>query len=327
MEREADRVGFGVLVGAGYAPSGMASMFEKMQQGTRLNDSQGFPYLRTHPLTTERIGEARLRLGIDLGSYRPPPRPLLHATMQARARVLADARSGTVQRLQDYDSLLSQTVSPTAADKLGAAYAGALASVLLKDAARAEAALAVARPLAAIEPGARRAVDLLAVEVALLRGDASGLARAGELLDAIGRKQGGRDSRAVLLLAAQRALLPVAPATVQKQAIDRLQTWVALHPADRPAWQSLSQLWERQGERLRSVRAGAESYAAIGDLTGAIDRLRSGQKLARAGGGSAADYIEASVIDARLRDLRAQRRREFEEDREAGSRRPPPDDL
>ena len=247
--------------------------------------------------------------------------------MQSRARVLGDVRSGSVQKLQNYDSSASQSVSTTLADKLSAAYAGAFASVLLKDAVRAEAALPVARALAAGEPEALRVVDLLAVEVALLRGDAAGLARSGELLDAIGRKQGGRDSRAVLMLSAQRGLLPGAPATVQRQAIDRLQTWVALHPADRLAWQQLSLLWERQGEKLRSVRAGAESYAAIGDLTGAIDRLRSGQKLARAGAGSPADYIEASVIDSRLRDLRAQRRREFEEDREAGSRRPPPDDL
>jgi len=40
---------------------------------------------------------------------------------------------------------------------------------------------------------------------------------------------------------------------------------------------------------------------------GAIDRLRAGQRLAHSGRGQ--DFIEASVIDARLRDLEAQRRR------------------
>ncbi|WP_130431420.1 M48 family metalloprotease [Rivibacter subsaxonicus] len=325
MEREADRVGYGVLTGAGYSPSGMAAMFEKMQLASRLNDNQGFPYLRTHPLTTERIGEARTRLGVDLGAYRPPPRPLLHAAMQARARVLADARSGYLQKLQDYDSAASQIASPTSADKLGAAYAGAMASILLKDAARAEAAVAVARPLAAGDAGAKRAVDLLAAEAALLRGDASGLARSAEYLEAAGRSQGGRESRAVLMLSAQRALASGAPTSAQKAASDQLQTWVALHPNDALAWQQLSQLWQRQGEKLRSVRAEAESRAAIGDITGAIDRLRSGQKLAR--GPAAGDFIEASVIDARLRQLRAQRRTEWEEDYQAGARRIPPDDL
>ena len=37
-----------------------------------------------------------------------------------------------------------------------------------------------------------------------------------------------------------------------------------------------------------------------------FDRLRAGQRLVRAG--NAADFIEASVIDARLRELDAQRR-------------------
>ncbi|MFG5411130.1 M48 family metalloprotease [Piscinibacter sakaiensis] len=63
MEREADRIGFGLLTGAGFSPAGMAAMFEKLDQASRLNDSGSYPYLRSHPLTTERIGEARSRLG------------------------------------------------------------------------------------------------------------------------------------------------------------------------------------------------------------------------------------------------------------------------
>ena len=51
MEREADRVGYGVMTGAGYSAAGMALMFEKLDRSSRLNDSGGFPYLRSHPLT------------------------------------------------------------------------------------------------------------------------------------------------------------------------------------------------------------------------------------------------------------------------------------
>ena len=64
VEREADRVGFQVMTAAGFAPGGMAAMFEKMDASSRLNDFGGFPYLRTHPLTVERIGEARARAGM-----------------------------------------------------------------------------------------------------------------------------------------------------------------------------------------------------------------------------------------------------------------------
>ncbi|MBC8057500.1 MAG: M48 family metalloprotease, partial [Rhizobiales bacterium] len=65
MEREADRVGWQIMTGAGYTPAGMASMFEKMEQSSRLNDFGGYPYLRSHPLTSERIGEARSRMGAN----------------------------------------------------------------------------------------------------------------------------------------------------------------------------------------------------------------------------------------------------------------------
>ena len=45
--------------------------------------------------------------------------------------------------------------------------------------------------------------------------------------------------------------------------------------------------------------------AAQGDLVGAIDRLRAGQKLTRSG---KVDFVEASIIDARLRELETIRR-------------------
>jgi predicted Zn-dependent protease len=60
MEREADRVGYGVMTEAGYEPQGFVTMFEKLQQAARLNDNGSFPYLRSHPMTTERISDAQV---------------------------------------------------------------------------------------------------------------------------------------------------------------------------------------------------------------------------------------------------------------------------
>jgi predicted Zn-dependent protease len=62
MEREADRVGFGVLTQAGYQPQGFVGMFEKLQQASRLNDYGAYPYLRSHPLTTERVADMQQRM-------------------------------------------------------------------------------------------------------------------------------------------------------------------------------------------------------------------------------------------------------------------------
>jgi len=91
-----------------------------------------------------------------------------------------------------------------------------------------------------------------------------------------------------------------------RRSMEALQTWLAEHRDDAAAWDLLAQCAEAAGLKLRALRARAESHAALGDLSGAIDRLRAGQILARNGG--ATDFIEASVIDARLRDLVGQRR-------------------
>ncbi|OGB06189.1 MAG: hypothetical protein A3E25_16515 [Burkholderiales bacterium RIFCSPHIGHO2_12_FULL_69_20] len=107
-------------------------------------------------------------------------------------------------------------------------------------------------------------------------------------------------------------------ATLRRSA-EALQTWVADHRDDASAWLALAQTAARQGQRLRAVRAEAESQAALGNLPGAIDRLRAGQQLAK-GGGPGTDFIEASVIDARLRDLLAQRRQRVADERRAGER-------
>jgi predicted Zn-dependent protease len=301
MEREADRIGFGVLTQAGFAPGGMAAMFEKLDHNSRLNDSGGFPYLRTHPLTAERIGEARARLGTAPAV--PPVSVLAHAAAQARARVLMDTRVDALRRWQ----ALEAPPSASDADKLIAAYASALASTQLRDWSRADAslkfALALVRGSPRSDAGAERAVGLLGVESLLARGDS---ARAAEAL----RPYADSSSRAVMLLGAQVGM--AGDKALLQQSVEALQTWTSLHPRDANAWAQLGRGWLASGQTLRALRAEAESRIAVGDLTGGIDRLRAGQRMARAT--SSADFIEASVIDARLREIETQaRRREIEE--------------
>lgn len=116
-----------------------------------------------------------------------------------------------------------------------------------------------------------------------------------------------------MLLEAQVALANVATSSAPGEAtaalkrnVDPLQTWLALHPRDAAAWTLLGQAWGRLGQPLRAMRAEAEVRLALGDLNGAADRLRAAQRSVRAGGNI--DFIEASVIDARLRDVEGQRR-------------------
>lgn len=57
-EQEADRIGISVLANAGYDPSAMADMFESMLKATRYVGYQAPEYLRTHPLTENRVNDA-----------------------------------------------------------------------------------------------------------------------------------------------------------------------------------------------------------------------------------------------------------------------------
>lgn len=61
-EYEADRVGIGALSDAGFDPHGMASFFEVMSRLNTTSPELRVPdFLRTHPVTTARIAEARNR--------------------------------------------------------------------------------------------------------------------------------------------------------------------------------------------------------------------------------------------------------------------------
>lgn len=322
MEREADRIGWGVYTEAGHAPIGMASMFEKLENATRLNDSGAFAYLRSHPLTVERLGEARAR--VEAAQARPadPRSPLEHGLMQARARVLMDPSVQALRRQQALDAAAASP-APAAGERLAALYGSALASLQLREPARAQAALDAAAALD-IAPGDTRAsltLALLQAQVLQAQGQAR---QALSRLDALAATASTVSARPLLLARAQAAL-DLAQASGQRAAlrasIEALQTWVAEHADDASAWALLAQCAQAQGLPLRALRAEAEAHAAQGDLGGAIDRLGAAQRLARGGPAAAPDFIDASIIDARLRDLNAQRRAELAEARDERSPR------
>jgi predicted Zn-dependent protease len=325
MEREADRIGWGVHNSAGFAPAGVASMFEKMESASRLNDSGGYPYLRSHPLTVERIGEARTRVEAASGPRSAARVSLDHQLMQARARILMDSAVAALRRQQAMDGVAP---GASATDRASALYASAMASLQLQDLARAQVAIDAALPLArSAAPGdarAQRALLLLQAQVLQANGRS---AQASRLL-ATAESGPPLGSTRPLMLAQAQAALDVARAGGDTAALrtstETLQTWVAERSGDATAWALLAQCAEALGFRLRALRAEAESRVALGDIGGAMDRLRAAQRQARSGT-VAPDFIEASIIDARLRDLMALRRAQAAEARgERSTKQEPP---
>jgi predicted Zn-dependent protease len=300
MEREADRVGYGVLTTAGYSPAGMSSMFEKLEQATHLNDDGSYPYLRTHPLTAERIGEARARMGVRSIVIAPDP---AHMLLRERARVLMDQRAAALQAIVADASEKETSLAPL--DLLARAYAGTLAAATLRDTRQAVASLDLVRArFQALTPAQKatvqREINLLQAEVYIAAQDARAADTALLSLSA-------DNSRPAMLLRARRDLLTQTTPADWQHAAAALQTQVAREPGDALSWQLLAQAWQRLNQPLRAVRAEAEASAALGDISGAIERLRSAQKQAKVAGNT--DFVEASVIDSRLRAFEFEMRR------------------
>ncbi len=306
MEREADRVGFGVMTDAGYESRGVAMMFEKLQQAARLNDNGSFPYLRSHPLTTERMAEAQARLQLASVDAAKPSKEreadagkarLLHAMMAARARILAvpgvDALHSMVAEAQRRAASPQALESPASAANIrdaGALYAGVFAAAQLRDFAGTRSLLTRLKPLTAGIQRANNAVELLAIEIDLLAGMVPPSASSADIAKASSRAEVLTQARS--LMAAQRA----------QEVSGRLQTWVAAHPKDALAWQLLAVAYGNQNQKVRAIRADAESRAAQLDYAAALDRLKAAQALMRSNP-SSADYVEGSIIDTRARQI------------------------
>lgn len=285
MEREADRIGYGLMEPSGFAPQGFVSMFDKLQQANRLNDNGSWPYLRSHPLTTERMADIHSRL--PPSGAPPPPPSLEHAMVAARARVLSNPGVDAL-RLWIAEPQGTGFDSQPAARRAASLYTAALASNQLRDFAAARAAQAKLNEVVRGDAAAQRQSQLLAAEIEF----AAGLPEA-----ALQRLPQGT-GRPELVLRTQALLRVDRPAEVT----GALQTWVVTHPHDATVWQLLASAWQAQGQPLRAVRAEAESHAARYDYAAAVDRFKAGQDLARKSS-SAADYIEASIIDTRLRAM------------------------
>jgi predicted Zn-dependent protease len=289
MEREADRVGYSVMTQAGFEPQGFVSMFEKLQQANRFNDTGAFPYLRSHPLTTERIADMQVRQQL-LQRTEPVALTITHAMLAARARILSNSGVESL-RAAVAEATESQASVHSPARQAGVLYAAALAASLLRDFAQASLLLGKLQPLARDNPQAAQQARLLGAELALAAGDAR-LAR-----ERLAVKPGELASRPVLFLWSQ-AMTQSGQAS---QVAQQLQAWVALRPNDAQAWQLLSAAYAAQGLRLRALRADAESYVARLDYAAAENRFKAAQDLVHQAG--AVDHFEASIIDTRSRQI------------------------
>jgi predicted Zn-dependent protease len=297
MEREADRTGFGLASEAGFAPQGFVSMFEKLQQSSRNNDSGGFPYLRSHPLNTDRIADMQTRIGVEQANTKPLESDWQALLMAARARLLFDTSVDGLQRWQaDVQPAVLAAKAP--AQQAAALYGAALAALKLRTYAQADALTTQLAGVAGAPPVVDRLVRLLRTDIELAQ-DQVGVAMATPV-----RAADSKDmslERAELLLRAQVQVRNGDAA----RAATALYLWTVDHPRDLGAWHALGAAYEAQGRLVAAIRAQAQADGLQYDWTAALGRLRAAQDLVRKGqwGPHGPDHIEASIVDTRAREI------------------------
>jgi predicted Zn-dependent protease len=323
MEREADRIGFSILQEAGMDVRGFTGMFDKLQNANRINDNGSFPYLRTHPLTSERLGDMQARLQLAPAASSPSSLgwQAEHAIVATRARLLSDSsvdslRSELVQAAGALRNTLPANAAPAAKIRqLAQLYGGAFASYRQRDIAAAlRYAFAARETLVSLQAEgrnempagmeyARSAIELIAIECAIAAPSSSEAQQAaGSALAYLRQSTALSSERPTLLAWAQLARR--SPNLDRASAISALQIWLTQRANDAPAWDALAALHEAEGQILRGMRAGAESRVALLDYGAALDRLKAAQEWMRANPGRA-NHIEASILDTRTRAVQA----------------------
>jgi predicted Zn-dependent protease len=293
-EREADRVGLQILREAGYDTSGMIQFFGRMQTATRAY-TEAPAYLRSHPLTTERIADIQSRTRDQ--RYKQHPENLDFHLARARVRVLQDL---SAQGLRDTttsfeNQLLLKNKLQTVAAKYGLAYialrqgAPAKAQALLKEAQEAGQGMAAVKE-SAILTG-------LAIDARLA---------ANQPEEALKESDAARAQFPVSRAIAWQYADALVAAGRHDDAVRYLRDQAQNYRQEPQLQEKLARVYAAQGKQALQHLALAESYALSGGVMMALDQLTIARRA------QDASFYDLAVIDARERELKARWREEQE---------------
>lgn len=291
FEREADRLGIQLLEKAGFDIRGMGSFFGRLDKFGRIYDNNAPGYLRTHPLTTERISDMENR--IAMRTYHQVPDSMEFLLVRAKIQ----AQEGTpTDAVTTFEHLLNERKFTVEAP---VRYGLTRARLRAGDYAGAERELQVLRQAKVNSP----MVDTLAAELRMKQNDPAGAVRI--LRSALARSP---QERALAYGLADALLADHHPDQALKLSIDDLQSY----PSDARMYRLQARAYSGLGKILLQHRAQAEAYYHSGQLMPAIEQLTLAQK-AHDG-----DFYDRSKVDARLRELKLMQQEEAKERKERG---------
>jgi predicted Zn-dependent protease len=276
-EFEADRIGFSRLTTAGFDPTGMAAFMDRLQRSSRYIEGNAPSYLRTHPITYERIAEAKTRAeGLP---YRQVPDSLdFHMVRALLQSYEGEART----QVANFDRAIAERKFNNEV----AAHYGLVASLMRAgDTARARVELDQLEKIAPPHP----MIEALAGNVLLDAGDyPAAVARFESALTRYPNKMQLLHDDPTALIKAGR---PADAAAYAERELKRFPGEGRLHEIAAKAYAA-------QDKRLKQHEHQGEYYAWLGNLPLAITQL---ELAAKSGDG---DFYQMSVVETRLRAMR-----------------------
>lgn len=276
-EQEADRLGLQILEKSGYDPHAMPVFFERLQRATRLSEGGAPSYLRTHPLTYERIADIQNRA--EKLPYRQVPDSLAFQLIRAKLKASFDPPREAIEFFEQ--SLGERKFLSEEASRYGL-----VVSLLRnKNYARAAKELDALRKLGLRSP----IIDTLACRVKMVSGEIEpAFACYREALKAY------PGYRALVYDYADALLQNRQPQLALKLVEDRLQ----YSAEDYRLYQLQSRGYALLDKRLAQHRAQGEAYARMGNIPAAVEQMQIALK---SGDG---DFYQLSATEARLKELR-----------------------
>ncbi len=276
-EREADRVGLQILDSGGFDVRAMPAFFTTLQRGTRFAEGGAPSFLRTHPLTSERIADVANR--VSQMTYRQVPDSV--EFQYVRAKIIANNGSADTNI-----EVFKQNISEHKYTNEAAEHYGLAVAYLRKNAL----------------PQAEK-------EVAWLKKNAPQHAMI-ENLSARLQVVENNPQQAAKQYAAALKLYPDNRALIYgyadhflaiKQAdsaIKLIKDKQGLYPNDAQFYDVLAKAYTMQNRLLLSYQAQGEAYFRKYDLARAIEQMELAVKA------NDGDFYQKSIVEARLTELR-----------------------
>ena len=277
-EREADRIGLQTLDKAGFDVRAMPLFFERLQKATRFVEGNAPSYLRTHPVSFERIADIQNR--VQNMHYRQVAVSQEFQFLRARLRAQELPPKDAIAYFED--NLREKKYTSEAAQRFGLT----IALLRARNLERAEQEFAQVRKMAPPSP----MIEIMAGQLKLAGGKT---AEAMAVYSAALKNY--PHYRPLIYISCEVFLQQNRAQDALNLASNRLQ----LYPEDYHLYLLQARSYAALDKKLLQHKSQAEAYYLLGNLPSAIEQLQIALK---SGDG---DFYQLSSAEARLKEFRA----------------------